>query len=154
MVKRKQTKQQATIYKTLHRKLNIEHHKPHQKPGVNSGTLEGWNDVVIQVNDLRKTYIPTRLMDKWIVLKQCKTFSYRFIVFFNVIFLVIKLSLLFFIFCLLLILDIIRSLWRNFLIIFFCFLFFFFRWFFWFLYFIFCFNLQKYIHLRIECNLL
>ena len=79
-------------------------------------------------------------MGKWIVLEQCKTFSYRFIVFFNVIFLVIELPLLFFIFCLLLI---IRSLWRNFLIIFFCFLFFFFRWFFWFLYFIFCFNLQK-----------
>jgi hypothetical protein len=25
------------IYKTLHRKLKIEQHKPYQKPGVNSG---------------------------------------------------------------------------------------------------------------------
>ena len=25
----------------LHRKLNIEHHKPHRKPGVNSGAPEG-----------------------------------------------------------------------------------------------------------------
>jgi len=25
------------VYKTLHRKLNIEQHEPHLKPGVNSG---------------------------------------------------------------------------------------------------------------------
>ena len=28
------------IYKTLHRKLNIEQHEPHLKLGMNSGALE------------------------------------------------------------------------------------------------------------------
>ena len=28
------------VHKTLHRKLNIEQHEPHLKPGVNSGTPE------------------------------------------------------------------------------------------------------------------
>jgi hypothetical protein len=28
------------IYKTLHRKLKIEQHKPYQKPGVNSGVQD------------------------------------------------------------------------------------------------------------------
>jgi len=27
---------QTTIYKTLHRKLNLEQHGPHKKPGLNS----------------------------------------------------------------------------------------------------------------------
>jgi hypothetical protein len=35
MTKRKRTKQQTTIYKTLHRKLKIEQHEPHLKPEVN-----------------------------------------------------------------------------------------------------------------------
>ena len=34
-------KGQTTIYKTLHRKLKIEKHEPHQKSGVNSGAPEG-----------------------------------------------------------------------------------------------------------------
>jgi len=34
-------KRQTTIYKTLHRKLKIEQHEPHQKPGMNSGAPEG-----------------------------------------------------------------------------------------------------------------
>jgi hypothetical protein len=34
-------KEQTTIYKTLHRKLKIERHEPHLKPGVNSGAPEG-----------------------------------------------------------------------------------------------------------------
>jgi hypothetical protein len=29
------------IYKTSHRKLNIDQNEPHQKPGVNSGALVG-----------------------------------------------------------------------------------------------------------------
>jgi len=37
---RKNTKRRTTIYKTLHRKLNIEQHEPHWKPGVNSGAPE------------------------------------------------------------------------------------------------------------------
>ena len=42
MTKRKGTKGQTTIYKTLHRKLKIEQHEPHWKPGMNSGAPEGW----------------------------------------------------------------------------------------------------------------
>ena len=41
MVKRKETKEQTTIYKRSHRKLKIEQHEPHQKSGVNSGAQEG-----------------------------------------------------------------------------------------------------------------
>ena len=37
MAKRKRTKEQAMIYKTIHRKLKSEQHKP----GVNSGAPEG-----------------------------------------------------------------------------------------------------------------
>ena len=36
-------KGQSTVYKTIHIKLNIEQHGPHQKPGVNSGAPEGWS---------------------------------------------------------------------------------------------------------------
>jgi hypothetical protein len=36
MVKRKRTKGQTMIYKTLHRKLNVE---PHLKPKVNSESV-------------------------------------------------------------------------------------------------------------------
>jgi len=41
MTKTKRTKGQTTIYKTLHRKLKIEQHEPHKKPGVNSAPHEG-----------------------------------------------------------------------------------------------------------------
>jgi hypothetical protein len=40
MVKRKKTKEQTMIYKTLHRKLKIQQHEA-IKTGVNSGALEG-----------------------------------------------------------------------------------------------------------------
>jgi hypothetical protein len=40
-IKRKRTKEQITIYKTLHRKLRIEQHEAHLKPGMNSGAPEG-----------------------------------------------------------------------------------------------------------------
>jgi hypothetical protein len=40
MAKGKRTKEQARIYKTLHRKLKIEQHESHYKPRVNSGALE------------------------------------------------------------------------------------------------------------------
>ena len=33
MAKRKRTKGQTSIYNKLHRKLNIEQHEPHWKPG-------------------------------------------------------------------------------------------------------------------------
>jgi len=36
MGKRKRTKGQTAIYKTLHRQLKIEQHEPHGKPGMNS----------------------------------------------------------------------------------------------------------------------
>ena len=41
MAKRKGTKEQTIIYKTLHRKVKIELHEPHLKPEVNSGVSEG-----------------------------------------------------------------------------------------------------------------
>ena len=41
MTKRKSTKGQITIYKTLHRKLKTEQHELHFKPGVHSGAPEG-----------------------------------------------------------------------------------------------------------------
>ena len=41
MTKRKRTKGQTTIYKTLHKKLKIDQHEPHQKPGMNSSAPEG-----------------------------------------------------------------------------------------------------------------
>ena len=40
MVKRKKTKEQTMIYKTLHRKLKIQQHEA-IKTGVNSGAPEG-----------------------------------------------------------------------------------------------------------------
>jgi len=40
MVKRKRTKGQTIIYKTLHRKLKIEQHEPHETLGINSGGPE------------------------------------------------------------------------------------------------------------------
>jgi len=58
MSKRKRTKGQATMYKCLHRKLKIEQHEPHKKPGVNPGTPEGLTipaphvtSVVLLLND-------------------------------------------------------------------------------------------------------
>ena len=34
MAKRKRTKEQTTIYKTINRTLKIEQHETHKKPGV------------------------------------------------------------------------------------------------------------------------
>ena len=42
MAKRKNTKGQTMIYKTLHKKLKIEQHEA-TKTGVNSGAPEGWS---------------------------------------------------------------------------------------------------------------
>jgi len=41
MAKRKRTKGQTMIYKTIHRKLKIEQLEPHLKPGVHSCALGG-----------------------------------------------------------------------------------------------------------------
>jgi hypothetical protein len=41
MDKRKRTKGQTKIYKTLHRKLKIEQHESHLSSGMNLGTPEG-----------------------------------------------------------------------------------------------------------------
>jgi hypothetical protein len=41
MDKRKGTKSQTMIYKTIHRKLKIERHESHWRPGLNSGAPEG-----------------------------------------------------------------------------------------------------------------
>jgi hypothetical protein len=41
MAKRKRTKGQTTIYKTLHRKQKMEQHEPHKQPGINFGALNG-----------------------------------------------------------------------------------------------------------------
>jgi len=40
MGKRKGTKGQTMIYKTLHRKVKIEQYELHKKIGVNTGALE------------------------------------------------------------------------------------------------------------------
>jgi hypothetical protein len=41
MTERKQTIGQTMIYKALHKKIKIEQHKLHSKPGVNSDSIEG-----------------------------------------------------------------------------------------------------------------
>ena len=41
MAKRKRTKGQPIIYKTLNKKLKIEIHEAHYKPRINSGAPEG-----------------------------------------------------------------------------------------------------------------
>jgi hypothetical protein len=41
MAKSKKTKGQTIIYKTLNRKLKIEHVEPNLKPMMNPGALEG-----------------------------------------------------------------------------------------------------------------
>ena len=41
MAKRKRTKGQITIYKTLHKKPKIEKHEPHLKPVMNAGAPGG-----------------------------------------------------------------------------------------------------------------
>jgi len=41
MAKRKSTKGQTMIYKTIHKKLKIELCEPHYKPGMNSGAPGG-----------------------------------------------------------------------------------------------------------------
>jgi hypothetical protein len=40
MAIRKKDNRTKMIYKKLHRKLKIEQHEPHSKPGVNSGAPE------------------------------------------------------------------------------------------------------------------
>ena len=35
------TKGQTIIYKTLHRKLKIDQHEPHEKLGMDSGAVDG-----------------------------------------------------------------------------------------------------------------
>jgi hypothetical protein len=40
MVKRKRTKGQTTVYKTLHRKLKMEYHEPYYNLRVYSGAPE------------------------------------------------------------------------------------------------------------------
>ena len=40
---RKNTAGQTMIYKTVHRKVKAEQHKPHLNPGVKSGALKGYN---------------------------------------------------------------------------------------------------------------
>ena len=39
--KKKDEKTKTNDIQTLHRKLKIEQHESHRKPGVNSGTTEG-----------------------------------------------------------------------------------------------------------------
>jgi hypothetical protein len=41
MDNRKRTKGQTMIYKTLHRKLQIDQDEPHKKSAVNAGAPEG-----------------------------------------------------------------------------------------------------------------
>jgi hypothetical protein len=41
MFKRKRTKGQTMIYRTLQRHLNCEQHEPHKKPGMNLYVPEG-----------------------------------------------------------------------------------------------------------------
>ena len=41
MTKGKMRRGQTTIYKTLHKKLEIEQHEPYLKATVNSGASEG-----------------------------------------------------------------------------------------------------------------
>ena len=42
MAKRKSTKEETTIYKTLHRILGFEQNEFHNKPVINTGAPEGW----------------------------------------------------------------------------------------------------------------
>jgi hypothetical protein len=47
------------IYKTQHRKIKIEQHEPHKKPGVNSGAPEGYAvpDIMLFLNVVRYDYM-------------------------------------------------------------------------------------------------
>ena len=47
----------TTIHKTLHRKLNIEHHEPHYKPVLNSGAPGRVGKYVLTVDILIKFFI-------------------------------------------------------------------------------------------------
>jgi hypothetical protein len=44
MAKRKRTKGQTTIYKTIHRKQKIEQHETHQQSWVKSDALQKYNN--------------------------------------------------------------------------------------------------------------
>jgi hypothetical protein len=53
MEKRKRTKGQTTIYKTLHRKLKIEQHEIPQKPGDELSAPEGLTVAALHVTPFR-----------------------------------------------------------------------------------------------------
>jgi hypothetical protein len=55
------------IYKTQHRKIKIEQHEPHKKPGVNSGAPEGLAvpDIMLFLNVVR--YVLTTVNIKFIM---------------------------------------------------------------------------------------
>ena len=52
MTERIRTKAQTMIYKTLHRKRNIEQHEPNLKPEMNSGTPEVTRNVILMMNSI------------------------------------------------------------------------------------------------------
>ena len=66
MAKRKNRKGQATIYKTLHRKLKIEQHEHHLKSGVNSGAPEGYAVPPPHVAPVALLFLQTR----WYVMNE------------------------------------------------------------------------------------
>ena len=53
MDKRKRTKGQTTIYKTLHRKIKIEQHEIPQKPGDELSAPEGLTVAALHVTPFR-----------------------------------------------------------------------------------------------------
>ena len=72
MAKRKMKKGQTKIYKTLHRKLKIEQHEHHWKPGVNWGVPEG-----LAVPDPYETPNLLLLNDMNIILHGFMTYDYQ-----------------------------------------------------------------------------
>jgi len=86
MAKRKETKRQTIMYKTLHRKLKIEQHKRNKKHGMNSDAVDGYvvpaplvahvmSDCCLMPNEQLFSYIMVRSYirigdDIWFVLGQ------------------------------------------------------------------------------------
>jgi hypothetical protein len=70
--KKKMTKGQTKIYKTLHRKLKIEQHEHHWKPAVNWGVPEG-----LAVPDPHETPVLILLNDMNIILHRFMTYDYQ-----------------------------------------------------------------------------
>ena len=71
MTKRKRTKGKTMIYKTLHRKLNIEQHKPHSKRG---GELRcsGWvRNFCFTCGASRVNLITNHVMVQTVKLSKC-----------------------------------------------------------------------------------